>query len=126
MGWIGEKPAPSSLVRALGRQGQGWTGLARAEPPPTEKVETEPSSPCRGMWLGGSVVPSEDSRGGNFPIPGPEGARLKTIQGSGGQVNRKWGQVNRKWGAAVFNSTDSSLILEIPWTSGVSYRKTYC
>lgn len=70
VGWIGEKPAPPSLVRAPGHQGQGWAGLARAEPPPTGKVETEPPSPCRGKWLSG--FHSEDSgRGGGLSSPWP-------------------------------------------------------
>lgn len=74
VGWIGEKPAPPSLVRAPGHQGQGWAGLARAEPPPTGKVETEPPSPCRGKWLSGSVGSTVKTRGGgDFPPPGPDG-----------------------------------------------------
>lgn len=49
---------------APGHQGQSWAGLARAEPPPTGKVETEPPSPCKGKWLSGSVGSTVRTPGG--------------------------------------------------------------
>lgn len=78
--WVGEKPAPSSLVKSQ-VLGLGFPELSLLQ---LGQVETEPSSPCRGRWLkslGGSH--SEDSKGETFLPPGPYGACFKAIQGSG-------------------------------------------